>query len=790
MRLLFFSIRTILAMILGMMGLFALILALLSGSIHRDLVFDNQQSMMKELIRFEVKERLKDLYDTSQDLGLTLQSSAAFKKAFLAKDKASLLKLLNNQFHQYFVTAGVIKLEQLVTFDKKFSMMLESTDGSINFVQKQQTICSQLIHRAQRRTGSQRMTILQDLCFENGRAVYAVIVPIGGLRIKGYIMIVTDPTHNLTELESSLGMPLRLHLENNEIAFQSLKWPAEESNSLISSYKLKSASGLPILSISTAQNINELSKSLQQARLDVLLITGSGTLFIVIFSFFIMRRTMLNPLINLTDKLHNLHINKSRMGEQLKITGTIEIHKIIEGFNSMSQKLKSLYQSLEHMAYTDSLTELPNRNQFQESLEHHIQVHKQLNKSFVLLLIDLDRFKSVNDTLGHHVGDILLKEVSLRLHSVLRDDDIVSRLDQESILQLSDDLVARLGGDEFSAILTSIHSRKDAIIVADKLCRAMEQAFDVINHQLIIGLSIGIAIYPEHGKDMHTLISHADIAMYNAKSNSCGFAVYDPTQNVHTLHNLKLEQDLFASINKDELTLYYQPKISVATEKPIGVEALIRWIHPEHGVISPDDFIPIAEQTGFIQPLTEWVLDQALKDYSKVISTDNNALNISINLSALNLRDEKITLTIAHVLKKCSIPPEVITLELTESAIMSDPEFAITILTKLDSMGVSLSIDDFGTGHSSLAYVKELPVDELKIDKSFINSLKHDSNNEAIVRAVLVLAHHMNLSVVAEGVEDKETFDMLRELNCDVVQGYFFAKPMPIENLIKWLEQY
>jgi diguanylate cyclase (GGDEF)-like protein len=783
-----FSSRIILGFIIGMMGFLALTMALLSGSIHRDLVFDNQRDMIEEMIRVETKERIKDLNGTSHDLGLALQSSPAFQAALNAGDLTALVSLLDNQFHQYFVTAGVIKLEKLILFDKKFSMLVESAEGLISFSQHQRTFCPQLLDRARLRTGSQRIKILYDLCLYDNRPISVAVVPVGGLRLKGYIMVVTDPTHNLMALESNLGMPLKLKLINKETVFQSQKWPARKIDSLLSGYELKTSTGLPVLSILTAWNISELSEFLHQTRLDFFLIFGIGTLIIVALSIFILRNTMLSPLGRLTDKLRSLHTDQSRMGDQLEVTGAKEIHEIIEGFNEMSLKLKNLYQSLQYMAFTDSLTELPNRNQFQKTLESFIQLQRQINKPFALFLIDLDRFKGVNDTLGHHVGDELLKAVSLRLRSILRDDDIVSQLDQESIARFNENMVARLGGDEFSAILTSIHTLEDSLIVARKLVQAMEQPFKVNEHQLTIGLSIGIAMYPEHGDDMHALVSHADIAMYDAKSRSCGFSIYDSSKNKLSVHGLRLEQDLFASIKKNELVLYYQPKISVLDGNVIGAEALIRWQHPEHGLIPPDEFIPMAEQTGLIQPLTEWVLNKALENCSKDVYAEES-LSVSVNLSALNLRDERISSTIINALEKWSVPPEILTLELTESTIMSDPEFAIEILTKLDAMGVSLSIDDFGTGHSSLAYVKKLPVDEIKIDKSFIKDITQDNDNEAIVRAVLVLAHRMQLSVVAEGVEDIKTLNLLRDLGCDIVQGYYFAKPMPFEEYIAWLEQ-
>jgi len=509
------------------MGLLAFTLALLSGSIHRDLVFDNQRAMMKEMMRVMVQERLKELSDDSQELGLSLQSLAGFQKAINTGDKTSLLKMLNNQFHQYFVTAGIIKLEQLILFDKDYSLVVEATDGSVFFSQQQQKICPQLFAHAQLRTGSQRMTTLRYLCLYEDKPIYVVVVPVGGLKLKGYIFVVTDFTHNLKKIESDLGLPIILKLANEETVFQSLKWTSDEKDLLTSNYELTTSTGLPVLSIITSQNISQLTQSLKSARLQVLVITGTTTFLIVLFSIFIMRKTMLNPLNLLVNKFRILHVEQSRMGDKLEVTGTKEIHEIIEGFNEMSVKLNKLYDSLEHIAYTDTLTKLPNRLQFQESLENFIQLHQQINKSFALFLIDLNRFKEVNDTFGHHVGDELLKTVSLRLHNSLRNGDIVTQLDRHSFSKFEKDMVARLGGDEFSVILTSIHTSEDATLVAKKLIETMKQTLQINEHQLTIGLSIGIAMYPEHGDNSQTLLNHADIAMYNAKSNNCGFSIYD-----------------------------------------------------------------------------------------------------------------------------------------------------------------------------------------------------------------------------------------------------------------------
>jgi len=509
------------------MGLLSFALALISGSIHRDLVFDNQRTVMNKMMSVMVQKRLKELSDDSQDLGLSLQSLPAFKQAILADDKSTLQEMLNNQFHQYFVTAGIIKLKQLVLLGTDYSTITEATEGDI-FLSKQPSFCPQLFDRARSRTGSQRMKTLKQLCLYNNRPVYAVIVPVGGLKLKGYIMIITDFIHNLKNIESDLSLPLSLRLANNEVVFQSSDWSSSEKKSLISTYHLSTSTGTLLITATTSQNMSQLTQALQNARLQVFVITGTATFFIVLFSILILRNTMLNPLNLLVNKFRVLHTEHTTMGDQLKVTGTKEIHEIIGGFNEMSLKLNRLYNSLEHIAYTDTLTQLPNRLQFQESLDNFIQLHHEINKSFSLFLIDLNRFKEVNDTFGHQTGDELLKEVSLRLHNSLRNGDIVSQLDKDSFSKIDEDMIARLGGDEFSVILTSIHTTEDAALVAKKLIDAMKPPININDNQLNIGLSIGIAMYPQHGNNVQELLNHADIAMYNAKTKNSGFSIYEP----------------------------------------------------------------------------------------------------------------------------------------------------------------------------------------------------------------------------------------------------------------------
>jgi len=509
------------------MGLLSFALALISGSIHRDLVLENQRTAMNKMISVMIHKRLKELSDDSQDLGLSLQSLPAFKQAIAANDKTTLQEMLNNQFHQYFVTAGIIKLKQLILLDTDYSMIIEASEGEL-LLSQQQSFCPELFIQARARTGAERMKTLRHLCLLNNQPIYVVVVPVGGLKLKGYIMVITDFIHNIKNIESDLSLPLSLRLANNEVIFQSPDWTSNEKKPLISTYNLSTSTGALLVSASTSQNMGQLTNALQNSRFQVLIITGTATFIIVLISIFIIRNTMLNPLNLLVNKFRTLHTDQSNMGAQLKVTGTKEIHEIIGGFNEMSLKLNQLYNSLEHIAYTDTLTKLPNRLQFQESLENFIQLHDKINKNFSLFLIDLNRFKEVNDTFGHHTGDELLKEVSLRLHNSLRDDDIVTQLDQNSFSKIDKDMIARLGGDEFSVILTSIHTIEDATVVAKKLIEAMSQPVNIDGNKLNIGLSIGIAMYPQHGGNVQVLLNHADIAMYNAKTQKTGFSIYEP----------------------------------------------------------------------------------------------------------------------------------------------------------------------------------------------------------------------------------------------------------------------
>jgi diguanylate cyclase (GGDEF)-like protein len=404
-----------------------------------------------------------------------------------------------------------------------------------------------------------------------------------------------------------------------------------------------------------------------------------------------------------------------------------------------------------------------------DRLQHAIRAAQRDRGSAALLIMDLDRFKEVNDTFGHQYGDLLLEQLGRRLGGALRESDTV----------------ARLGGDEFAVLLPAA-SAELARQAADRLLAVLEEPFALGGLQLEIGASIGIALSPEHGTDADTLLRRADVAMYVAKRAGTGPVVYSAEQDQHSPSRLALVGELRRAIEHDELSLVYQPKVDYQSGRVNCVEALVRWEHPRHGLLGPDQFLPIAEQTGLIRPLARWVLEAALREAHRWFKAGLD-ISVAVNLSMRNLHDPQITDTIHELLGRCDVPPGRLLIEITESSLMADAARAMDVLTQLRGMGIGISIDDFGTGYSSLAYLKRLPVDELKIDRSFVSHMALDENDAAIVRSTIGLAHDLGLTVVAEGVEDQAAWDMLSGLGCDIAQGYFVSRPMPAADLARWL---
>ena len=435
-----------------------------------------------------------------------------------------------------------------------------------------------------------------------------------------------------------------------------------------------------------------------------------------------------------------------------------------------SKRLRRHAAHNEHQALHDALTGLPNRTLFHDRIEQALRQSRRERVLGAVLLIDLDRFKEVNDTLGHQKGDLLLKDIGARLGATLRDSDTI----------------ARLGGDEFGVLLPTLDSTAGAVAAAEKIRGTLEADFHIDGLPVHVDASVGIALYPQHGEDVDTLLQHADVAMYEAKRTHGGHEIYSVEHDPYNPVRLAMVGQLRKGLADNEVLLHYQPKIDLETGRVVGAEALVRWQHPERGLILPAEFVPMAERTGLIRPLSRYVLDHALAQCREWRDSGLD-LKISVNLSARNLLDPTLPEDVTKLLTKWGIPVDLLELEITESTIMIDPKRAMEVLGRLHAMGIGLSIDDFGTGYSSLVYLKELPVNELKIDRTFVARMASNRGDAFIVRSTIDLAHNLHLKVVAEGVEDEDTMKELARLGCNIAQGFHVSRPLPPAEFGSWL---
>jgi diguanylate cyclase (GGDEF)-like protein len=438
---------------------------------------------------------------------------------------------------------------------------------------------------------------------------------------------------------------------------------------------------------------------------------------------------------------------------------------------------KRTEEQIRRLAYCDSLTGIPNRQAFLELLERELAHSRQAGKKFAVLFMDLDSFKRINDTLGHNVGDLLLQTVSERLRDTIRPSDVVSH-----------NHLARLGGDEFTILIPDLDRVEDALAVAQRVKDAMRRPFQPDGNEIFVTASIGISLYPEDGEDSESLLKYADTAMYHAKN--CGrnnAKLYSSSLTMQIMSHVKLEVGLRKALQNNELYLLYQPQIDVPSSQIVGVEALVRWRHPEHGIIPPNDFIPLAEETGLIVPIGEWVLRTACTQAKAWQQTCRRAIRMAVNLSARQFKDENLTQIVLSALGDTGLEPRLLELELTEGTLMDDARATMAMLEQLRGIGVLLSIDDFGTGYSSMSYLKRFDVRALKIDKSFITGLPQDPENAAITRAIIAMAHGLKMIVVAEGVETDEQLTLLEQYGCDLAQGYFLGRPSPQESITQML---
>ncbi len=524
-----------------------------------------------------------------------------------------------------------------------------------------------------------------------------------------------------------------------------------------------------------------VAKSISLGR-SVTIITCIAILVTIAFLLGILRSLLIKPIQQLSNAAREM--GHGQVLVPINVKSDDEIGDLANTFREMGENLNHYHEQVRYVAYHDSLTGLPNRLMFKDYLTRSAAEARRNHEELAVLFLDLDNFKRINDTLGHQAGDNLLEAIADRLSGCLRQTDIIAHASHDE----SSSVMARLAGDEFIIMLPRTTGSSQAQKVAARILDSLKTPFTIQKQELHISTSIGIALFPEDGRNADDLIKNADIAMYHAKkSGRSNYQFFSRKMNEQALLKLRIESRLRHAIENGELEIHYQPQVSLATGMVTGAESLIRWRDGESGMIPPDVFIPIAEEYGLIIPISEWLIQTACRQAQEWLEMYNNPITIAVNISAIHLNGSELSNLIMRTINATGFDPELLELELTETSVLNDPELAIATLGELQDMGLQTSLDDFGTGYSSLNYLMRLPLNRLKIDRSFIQNLDKDARGKAIVSAIIAMAHSLDLEVIAEGIEEATHLELLRKMQCDIVQGYYIARPMPAIEFEKML---
>lgn len=786
------SLRTVMVIF---MALTSMILVLVAWEVYRDSALDSQRQSLQEVLARETERIMQQVREASAELAAAIQTDADFRQALAAQDNDRLAQILGQQFQRYHVTSGTLNLVQIYAYDSSYEVVAWSQLGPPARGEAG-IICQELLARARQRRGAEHIKILSGLCQWKGRTYFSLIVPVGGIQQQGYLQVVTDPLANMVSLEQFLDMPVRLSSVNGDRVYRSHAWRggAAGQEFISAHYWLQGGAGGRLTQVSVQRDLDLFNQQVTESRNLLMILAGVITLVMVLFTLWVLQQSMLRPMRAFINQLNLVRNDRRNLGRPIELPANAELRELVQVFNDMSRELAVAYEEYEDLAFTDQLTALPNRALFLDRLRQLILLSKRKSERFGVMLLDLDSFKEVNDTLGHHLGDELLRHIALRLQRILRASSTIARVGEDNtgeepgkaLLEAEETTVARLGGDEFAFLLPNLGGVDGAVAVARRVTEALEAPVDVDGNLIVVAGTLGLAMFPEHGDSAETLLRRADVALYVAKHIQSDFSVYDPAYDRNSVKQLALKAELRSAIDDDQLLLYYQPKLDLEKGCVASVEALVRWQHPEQGLIPPNQFIPMSEQRGLIGPLTEWVIHTALQQH-RSWQEQGIDVKIAVNLSSRVLYDLSLPAKVEQALVKAQLSPAALALEITEEATMLDPERAMIILQRLNEMGISLSIDDFGTGHSSLSYLKRLPVDEIKIDRSFVMEMESSDNDAKIVHATIDLAHNLGLKVVAEGVESEHILSMLKTLNCDYAQGFHLSRPVAADDLVKWL---
>ncbi len=768
-----------------------IVIVVVEWDMSRQVVIETYRDSLTELLQHEVSEKLADVSTLSQELGQMVQQAPEVRQVLQLPTRSGAKHALDEYVKQNFSSSNRLQLVQIYLYDSDFQLIGQSSHGpwALNV---DDVLCAEFMRRAEAAKGVERMRVKQSLCMDDGESgvFYTTVMPVGGFEMLGYLQLVINPASNLILVGSELGLPVRL-IKNSNMIYRDADWYAEDNGHTVirGDYELKDYDGANLATLSIQRDLSELNNQLAKKRNVMIFVATAIMLIAVSLAIWLLKSSIITPLATLTQQLRRVKEDRRMLTVPVEANGNKDVQKLVEMFNDMASELAQAYDQYEKVAFTDQLTSLPNRVLFMDRLQQMISLSARHGEKFSVLLLDLDNFKEVNDTLGHGAGDMLLCQIGQRLKRILRASSTLARINDANLPQGGGGVnatVARLGGDEFAILLPNVYQVEAALSIINRIKDAIEPPVDIGEDMVVTAASIGIVFFPEHAEDARELLRRAEVALYAAKGLQSDFSIYDPSLDLHDASYLSLKAELKKAIDENELLLYYQPKLDFETGRITGVEALARWQHPQRGMIPPDQFIPMSEQRGLIGPLTEWAIGRALRQ-CKEWQLQGVNLQVAVNLSSRVLFDMQLPNKIESMLISMQMSPSSLCLEITEQAMMQDPTRALVILDRLSKMGIALAIDDFGTGYSSLGYLKQLPVDELKIDKTFVLDMHTSEDDAKIVHATIDLAHNLGIKVVAEGVENETALAMLHNLKCDYAQGYYLSRPLPAQELIEWL---
>ncbi len=753
-------LRTGLGLTILLMGVVAIGLVFLSAEIYRHHAIENQRAALANLIELKTGDLLETLKGNAGKLGLEIQHDKNFRGAYKNNDRESLKSLLDNRFHQYFVTAGVLKLEKLRVYDKHFDLVTESTTGLTHFPAGPGCTSPDIFSRS--RTGSALLKPVARLCTEHEKPYLSVVVPVG-LRPDGYIQVITDPLHDLQRMEIDLGMPLKLSLANATTSYLSKNWDSNQANetAMVVKYPLQSASKQNILTASLLVDMKAFFKNLDKTRNTVILVVGLATILTVLLARLLAEKLVIQPLQTLCSQLRRRDKHSANPGAAA-ITGNHLISEFAE--------LKELYDVLEDMSLTDPLTGLANRTQFNRSLSAMLVPAENKDEQHAVCYLDLDRFKIVNDNCGHAAGDHLLIQIAQLFSDTIR----------------SGDLIARIGGDEFAVLLENCPPAQ-ARRIADTFRAAVDDyQFFWEDQPFNIGVSIGVVPFTPGSNRLSDILSAADTACYLAKEGGRNQVHYyhpDDKELMQRRDEMRWATRITRALDSGSFELFTQPiqPVTPGHGNRRMHEALVWMIDEDGRKIMPGEFIPAAERYNLMNRIDKWVISTLCKRISN--HSHSNIPEYAINLSGQSLSDESFLHYLVDILDEFNIPSDKICFEITETAAIVNLNKATRLISILKGMGIRFSLDDFGSGLSSFAYLKNLHVDYVKIDGSFVQGIATNPVDHKMVQAINQMAHTMDIQTIAECVENEQTCSMLQDMKVDFVQGYYIGRPQPIDKL-------